>query len=214
MPILCQGTGVAFVVAAADVIQHQGAFLQVACGEFFLDAPLSFQQPVHGLIQVVFLGLAHPQLLGQGGAVPVAGGSQFGSGIEQALHDHGQDQVALATRLGGEDGIQPELADGPQEGFDVTVGKRLLGGEQVLGGDQRFILQQAAEGLDLLLGPMGEIGEGALVGLVAFAPTFAEEDGGRGVAVGDGLDVHGSNYAYYINQAKGNNVNYMGTYRD
>jgi hypothetical protein len=43
--------------------------------------------------------------------------------------------------------------------------------------------------------------------LVAFPPALAEEDGGRGVAVGDGLDVHGS---YYARQAK--SVNYMGTF--
>ena len=151
MAILCQGTGVAFVVAAADVIQHQGAFLEVAGGEFFLDAPLSLQQPVHGLIQVVFGSVGDSQLLGQGGAVP-AGGGQSGSGIEQALDDHGQDQIALATRLGGNHGIQPELTDGPQDGFDVTVRKSFFGGEQILGRDQMFILQEAAEGLDFLLG--------------------------------------------------------------
>jgi hypothetical protein len=73
-------------------------------------------------------------------------------------------------------------------------------------------LQEAAEGLDLVLGPMREIGERTLVGLFALAPAFAEEDGGRGVAVGDDLDVHGIYYAYYIMHIKDNNVNYMGTY--
>ena len=59
-------------------------------------------------------------------------------------------------------------------------------------------MQQATEGLDFFLGPMGEIGEGALAGFVAFAPAFAEEDGGRGVTVGDGFDIHGTDYAYYL----------------
>src|ERR1035437_8278193 len=49
-----------------------------------------------------------------------------------------------------------------------------------------------AEGINLLFGPVGEVGQGALEGLRAFAPTLAEEDGGRGAAIGDGLDVHGS----------------------
>src|SRR5438105_15856739 len=35
---------------------------------------------------------------------------------------------------------------------------------------------------------------------------------GRGVAVGDGLDVHGSYYAHINKAVKENNVNYMGTF--
>src|SRR5450759_4144984 len=71
-------------------------------------------------------------------------------------------------------------------------GRSLEGAEHILRGDQGLVLQQAAEGFYLLFGPVGEVGQGALEGLRAFAPTFAEEDGGRGVAIGDGLDVHGS----------------------
>jgi hypothetical protein len=37
---------------------------------------------------------------------------------------------------------------------------------------------------------MGEIGEGAVADLAVAAEGLAEEDGGRGVAVGDGGDVH------------------------
>jgi len=42
MPILRQRTGAAFVVTTADVIKHQTALAQLAIGEFFLDARLSF----------------------------------------------------------------------------------------------------------------------------------------------------------------------------
>ena len=37
---------------------------------------------------------------------------------------------------------------------------------------------------------MGEIGDGAVVDLAVLAEAFAEEDSGRGVAVGDYGDVH------------------------
>src|SRR5580692_4969012 len=77
----------------------------------------------------------------------------------------------------------------------MAVGQSFLGSEQILGRDEGFVAQQAAEGLDFFLGPIGEVGQGALAGFVAFAPALAEEDGGRGVAVGDGFDVHGSYYA-------------------
>ena len=39
--------------------------------------------------------------------------------------------------------------------------------------------------------PLGEVGEGAFADLAALAEGLAQEDGGRRVAVGDGLDVHG-----------------------
>src|ERR1700731_2785374 len=77
----------------------------------------------------------------------------------------------------------------------MAVGQSFLGGEQILGRDEGFVAQQAAEGLDFFLGPIGEVGQGALAGFVAFPPALAEEDGGRGVAVGDCFDVHGIYYA-------------------
>src|ERR1700722_9926987 len=80
----------------------------------------------------------------------------------------------------------------------MAVGQSFLGSEQILGRDEGFVAQQAAEGLDFFLGPIGEVGQGALAGFVAFAPALAEEDGGRGVAVGDGFDVHGSYYAQLL----------------
>ena len=37
---------------------------------------------------------------------------------------------------------------------------------------------------------MGEVGDGAVVDLAVLAEGFAEEDGGRGVAVGHDGDIH------------------------
>ena len=71
----------------------------------------------------------------------------------------------------------------------MAGGQCFLGSGQIVGRDQGFVAQQAAEGLDFFLGPIGEVGQGALAGFVAFPPALAEEDGGRGVAVGDGFDI-------------------------
>ena len=116
--------------------------------------------------------------------------ASFETGIDQPLDDHGHHQIAFAAALGSDQALQIELADHRQDGFDVTVGERLLRGEQVLGRNQRLIAQHAAQGFDLVLGPIGEVGQGALAGFLALAPAFAQEDGGRGVAVGDDVDVH------------------------
>ena len=37
---------------------------------------------------------------------------------------------------------------------------------------------------------MGEVGKGAVLNLAVLAKGFPEEEGGRGVAVGDGGDIH------------------------
>jgi hypothetical protein len=58
------------------------------------------------------------------------------------------------------------------------------------------ITEEATQGLDSRLRPVGAIGQGALAGLRALAPALAEEDGGRAVAVGDGFDVQGTYCSY------------------
>jgi hypothetical protein len=113
--------------------------------------------------------------------------------------------------LGGEEGIQAEFVHRHKDGFDVTVRESLVGAEQILRGDQGFVLQETAESFDFLFGPMGEVGQGALMGNRAFAPAFAEEDSGRGVAIGDCVDVHGSIIHKIFATYKPNYIVYMGT---
>ena len=94
----------------------------------------------------------------------------------------------------------------------MAVGQGLLGGEQIVRRDQGFVAQQATEGFDFLRGPGGKVGQGALAGFVAFAPAFAEEDGGRGVAVGDNGDVHADITSSLPRNVKEQYVYYMGTF--
>ena len=69
-------------------------------------------------------------------------------------------------------------------------------------GHRGAALEQHAQALDERRGPFGEVGEGAFLDLAALAPAFAQEDGGRRVAVGDGFDVHGNDGKPYIHQLK------------
>ena len=69
-------------------------------------------------------------------------------------------------------------------GSDDVEGLRQSGAE---GGGA---LQDGAQGIDFGWGPVGEIGDGAVVDLAVLAEALAEEDSGRGVAVGNDGDVH------------------------
>jgi hypothetical protein len=51
--------------------------------------------------------------------------------------------------------------------------------------------EKAAQALDDAGGPLGKIGDGAVLDLAGVAVGFAQKDAGRGVAVGDALDEHG-----------------------
>ena len=52
---------------------------------------------------------------------------------------------------------------------------------------------------------MGDVGEGACLDFAVFAVGFAEEDGGRGVAIRDGGHVHAYIIRIYMRQYKHNN---------
>ncbi len=104
----------------------------MASGQLFLDALLPLQKPVHGLVQIILSGLCHSQFFGQGGGVPVLRGRQFGRRGNQALSDHGHDQVSFAAALRRDQAIQLELADHFQDGFHLAVRKGFLRSEQLL----------------------------------------------------------------------------------
>jgi len=120
-----------------------------------------------------------------------AGGGEFGGGFEDAGDDHGDDQIAFGATGAREDGLQNEAAEGAESGSDVAVRSGTENVESIGGGDQGFAFEDTAERVDLGGGPRGEVGEGAFDDLAALAEALAEEDGGRRVAVGDGLYIHG-----------------------
>ena len=52
-----QRAGLAFKVAACEIVEHEGTFLKVSGGEGFFDAHLPEQKPVHGGVEVVFVNV-------------------------------------------------------------------------------------------------------------------------------------------------------------
>ena len=64
--------------------------------------------------------------------------------------------------------------------------------EELVGMHEGFVIEHAPEALDLVLGPMGEIGQGAFVYAGALAAACTQEDGWGRVAVGDGFNLTGN----------------------
>ena len=129
----------------------------------------------------------------EGVAVKPASSGEFGSRLDDAGNDHGDDEIALAAGKRIEDGIQMQVAQATEYGGDMAVRQRtgdVEGLRQRSRGDSQRAGQCRAEGVNLMRGEMSDIGDGASFDFAVEAIGFAEEDGGRGVAVGHGGDVH------------------------
>ncbi|MDZ7713996.1 MAG: hypothetical protein U5L06_13240 [Rhodovibrio sp.] len=120
------------------------------------------------------------------------------AGLDDPLGDHRQHQIprppvrrpvaaAADQQLG-----QAELLGHAHHGGDVAVRQRARDGQRLLGPIHRdATLEEGAQALDQMLGPVGEVGHGALFDLAVDAVTLPQQDGGRRLPIGDRLDVHG-----------------------
>ena len=120
----CQRAGATLVVAARDVVQNRAPLGKMALGQLVFDALFTFQQPVHGLVEVILVGVLHRQLLRKCGRMPLSRRGQLRAWMDQPLRDHPHHQVALAAMLRRNDGVQPKLANRAQDG---SVRKRSFG---------------------------------------------------------------------------------------
>jgi hypothetical protein len=91
-----------------------------------------------------------------------------------------------------DEGVEVQTSEGAEDGGDVAVraGADDVEGLRERGAERGGTLEDGAEGVDLSRGPVREIGEGSVEDFATLAEGFAEEDSGRGVAVGDGGDIH------------------------
>ncbi len=193
---LGQRTLRALEVDRGDVAEHQGALFEVPGGQMPLDAVLALEQPVHGSVEFVLAGVLDAQVLaqrvGQRLAGQGAGGGQLGAGIQDAGEDHGGGQGPVARGAAVQELLEAEVAGTSQHGGDMAVEPGAQDGEGVAAGRERdAALEQDAEPLDEIVGPLGQVGEGAFLDLAVFAEGLAQKDGGRGVPVGHAFDIHG-----------------------
>ena len=195
----------AFEISGSQIVEHQATAGEMAFGEFLLDAGLSREQPVHGLVELGFIGGIDPEQLAEtgveSGGVKAASGGEFGSRVEDSSDDHGQDEIAVAAGNRVEDGIELQVAQAAENSGGVTVRKRAgdeEGIRQGRSGGWKRAGQGQAEGIDLMRAEMRDVGESASFDFAVFAEGFAEEDGGRRVAIGDGSHVHAYILSQYI----------------
>jgi len=117
-------------------------------------------------------------------------GPAHGGQTRAVVSEAGQDeeegefgQAGLAESGGEPEGLGDLLEDEEQAEYGAAGGKRVEVVEVAAEG--------ALEGEDAGGVPMGEVGEGAFMNLAVEAEGLPEENGGRGVTVGNGGDVHG-----------------------
>lgn len=83
----------------------------MAAGESGFDPLPAIMKPVEGVVEIVLAGIGDGEVLGESGVVPQTGGGERGGGVNEALDDPGDDEIALARRLGVDEALELETAD-------------------------------------------------------------------------------------------------------
>ena len=82
--------------------------LQVSRGELALDHGLTLEQPVHRRIQIIFVRLDDPVLLGERRGVPPARGRKLRVRGNDARGHERTDAIALGTGPRGNEGLKTQ----------------------------------------------------------------------------------------------------------
>ena len=86
-------------------------------------------------------------------------------------------ELALAGGTCGQEGIQAQGADGPQNRMDVAMGAGADDAEGLLSGEEGLSLERLSEHLDQRRGEMGEVGQGAMPHLSALPVGMTQQMG-------------------------------------
>jgi hypothetical protein len=175
------------------------------------------QQPVHSGIEFILGRGVEMEEFGEsaGKGVGMKGtrGSEFGGGFQDAGDDHGHDQIEFTAGMFVDEGIEMQSVQGAEDSGNVAVraGADDVEGLRKRGTDGSSALEDSAHGIDLSRRPMGEVGEGTVADFAVEAEGLAEEDGGRGVAVRYGGDVHAYIISIITRNVNSNFNTYMTT---
>jgi hypothetical protein len=93
-------------------------------GKLLLDRTLAGQQPVHGPIQLVLVGVGYREFLGERGRVPPAGSGELGVRRQHPRGHHRTNEIALTARPSANEPRKAEPLHGYTKGYDMTVRPR------------------------------------------------------------------------------------------
>ena len=127
-----------------------------------------------------------------------APGGELGARFDHARDNQGQDHGAQRGGGAGEQFLDPAAARRAQHRGHMTVRQRALDDQGGLIGAHRLVPEHPPQGLDARRGPVGEVGQGALLDLAALTPALTQQNGGARVAVGNNFHVHGNYYSHIV----------------
>jgi len=147
----------------------------VPLGQGRLDFGLLLQEPVHGRIELVLVGIGHAQLASQRVGVEAAYGGQLGGRLQNPADDHRRRQLPLPACSGGDQPLHPQLAELTQHRQHIAVGQ---GTDDLKAVCQRPDLLAAKDGTHGIHGrrrQLGEVGQSPVLDLAAFAVGLADQ---------------------------------------
>ncbi len=164
-----------------QVVQHKRVVVQMTLGQALFDTALAAHQPVHRLVQLVFVHFAEVKDVAEGGhgalGMKGAGGGELGAGVDDAGDDHGGDHLTQAAGASGEEGVEIELFEGAEDGGDVAMRAAAQAGEGVLGIEEGFAFEGSSDEIDNVCGEVGDVAEGLVLDLAVFSEGSAQEMG-------------------------------------
>jgi hypothetical protein len=130
---------------------------------------MALEQPVHGGVQVVLIGIGHAEVIGQRRGVPPAGGGEFRVGCDDARGNHRQHLFALATGLGGDQRGEPQALHRRGDGLHMAVRARACDLKGLCQRYEGLTLQRATDDLDQRLGQVREVAQRLVLDSAALA---------------------------------------------
>ncbi len=173
-----QRAAAALHIARGEVVEHEGALLEMPARERVLDPLLALCQPVHHRQQLGLFDLAERQLVGQRGLRKAAGHRQLRGGRDHQLTDHRHRQIPLAAPLPRDQPLQVQVSEHPQYPGHVPVRQRALDLQLLVEIDQHPACEHLADRVDHLNRQVREVPQVLVADLPAL-PVGAAQQVGR-----------------------------------
>src|SRR5208283_4960573 len=190
VPKLRQRARVSLEVARGQVVQDQPLLAKMSCRKALLDGILAFEQPVHGLIQVVLGRVCDSAIIRQRRRVPRSCRRKFALRICDSRYEHRDDQVALSAWCSVDQPFEPQLANRPYNSVHRPV--RLVSNLPYgpTAPERLLATQDPTNPIDLAWHQRRQVGQSASANRAPLAVRLAQQDRRRRRSVRHDRDVH------------------------